>query len=151
MSCLGKVGDLKEDVEKLKERCLEKEVEIKRLEKQIRNNQLPNGRDITGTTYIEALDKLIKQVPEDNEEYAGWIANLLKKISPLPYPIDYSYGDLSWYKNDKEYICVYFNGWAKYHFQICCNKRQRHFFERFLEDHIAFKASEKGEENFQEA
>lgn len=91
----NKIGDLKEDVEKLTERCIEKEVEIKRLEKQIQNNQLPNGRDITGTIYIEALDKLIKQVPEDNEEYAGWTANLLKRISLLPYPIDYSYGDLS--------------------------------------------------------
>lgn len=142
----NKVSALEEDIEKVKERRTEKEVEIKRLEKQIQDNRLPNGRDITGTTYIEAFNNLIKQVPKNHEECAIWIANLSKKISPLPYPVNYLYGDLSWYKNDEEQIFLYFNGWAKYHFQICCNKRQRHFFERFLEDYTAFKASEKSEE-----
>lgn len=142
----NKVSELEEDIEKLKERRTQKEVEIKRLEKQLQDNRLPNGRDITETRYIEAFDNLIRQVPENYEECASWIANLFKKISPLPYPIDYLYGDLSWYKNDKQHICVHFNGWAKYHFQICCNKRQLHLFERFLEDHIAFEESEKGEE-----
>jgi hypothetical protein len=142
----NKTSDLKEDIEKLKERRTKKEVEIKRLEKQLQDNRLPNGRDITGTTYAEAFDNLIKQVPKNHEECTTWIADLLKKISPIPYPINYLYSDLSWYKNDKEQICIYFSGWAKYHFQICCNKRQRHLFERFLEDHIAFEASEKGEE-----
>lgn len=75
----NKVSALEEDVEKLKERRIEKKVEIKRLEKQSQNNRLPNGRDMTGSTYIKAFDNLIKQVPENNEEYASWIANLLKK------------------------------------------------------------------------
>ncbi len=143
----NKISNLEEENTKnLEKRRTEKEVEIKRLEKQIQNNRLPNGRDITGKTYIEAFDKLRNQVPKDNEEYAIWIANLLKKISPLPYPIHYLYGDLSWYKTEEGNIMVYFNGWKDYKFQICCNKRQRHFFERFLEDHKVFKESEKGGE-----
>ncbi|BAZ25538.1 hypothetical protein NIES4073_64430 [Kalymmatonema gypsitolerans NIES-4073] len=142
----NQVSELEEDIQKLKKRRSQKEIEIKRLEKQIKNNQLPNGRDISGKTYIQALDNLINQVPNDNEEYANWLACLSKKISALPYPIDYLYGDLSWYKNEEEKIFVYFNGWADYHFQIHCNKRQRHFFERFLEDHEAFKKNEKSEE-----
>ena len=141
----NKISDLDEDIKKLQKRRTEKEVEIKRLEKQIQDNRLPNGRDITGERYSEAFDNLINQVPKDNEEWENWIANLSRKILPLPYPIDYLYGDVYWYKNDTN-IYVYFNGWGDYHFQICCNKRQHHFFKRFLEDYKAFKESEKGEE-----
>jgi len=140
-----KISDTEEDLNKLKERRAEKEIEIKRLEKQIQDSRLPNGRDITGARYLEAFDKLINQVPKNNEEFANWIADASRKISNLPYPIDYLYSDLTWYKNQDGKIFVYFNGWSKYHFQICCNKRQRHFFERFLEDHKAWKESEKGE------
>ncbi|SRR5579883_3333287 len=142
----NKISDSEEDIEKLKERRAQKEVEIKRLERQIRDTRLPNGRDITGKIYTEAFDNLINQVPQSNEEYANWIANFLKKISSLPYPINYLYSDLTWYKNDADKIFVYFNGWHDYHFQIVCDKRQRHFFERFLEDYIAYKESEKGKE-----
>ncbi|MDF5722712.1 MAG: type V CRISPR-associated protein Cas12k [Rhizonema sp. PD37] len=142
----NKISDLEEDIEKLKERRTQKEVEIKRLEKQIRDNRLPNGRDITGEIYIKALDNLINQVPQNNEEYANWIDNLSRKISLLPYPIDYLYSDITWYTNEEEQICVYFNGWSKYRFKICCNKRQRHFFKRFLDDYEAFTKHDKGEE-----
>ncbi len=122
-----------------------KEVQIKRLEKQIQNTRLPNGRDITGARYSQALDNLINQAPKDNEEFAEWLNFLLKQVSTLPYPIDYRYDDITWYKNQENKIFVYFNGWAKYHLQICCNKRQLHFFERFLKDYKAFNASDKGE------
>jgi hypothetical protein len=142
----NKMSEIEENTKKLKQRRIEKEVEIKRLEKQIQNSRLPNGRDITGEKYSQALDNLINQVPKDNEEFADWLDILLKKVSFLPYPIDYLYSDLTWYKDEQGKIFVYFNGWSEYHFQICCNKRQLHFFERFLEDYKAWKASEKGEE-----
>ncbi|MEH1951898.1 MAG: type V CRISPR-associated protein Cas12k [Nostoc sp.] len=142
----NKISNLEEDIQKLKKRRNEKIVQIKRLENQIQDNRLPSGRDITGERYSEAFGNLMNQVPKNNQEWEDWIANLSKKISQLPYPIDYLYGDLTWYKNDGGNIFVYFNGWSEYHFKICCNKRQRHFFERFLEDHKAFKGSEKGEE-----
>ncbi|ODH02164.1 hypothetical protein A4S05_25395 [Nostoc sp. KVJ20] len=142
----NKISNLEEDIQKLKKRRNEKIVQIKRLENQIQDNRLPSGRDITGERYSEAFGNLINQVPKNNQEWEDWIANLSKKISHLPYPIDYLYGDLSWYKNDVGNIFVYFNGWSEYHFKICCNKRQRHFFERFLEDYKAFKVSQKGEE-----
>ncbi|MEH2429018.1 MAG: type V CRISPR-associated protein Cas12k [Nostoc sp.] len=142
----NKISEVEEDVQKLKKRRSEKKVEIKRLGNQIKDNRLPSGRDITGERYSEAFDNLMNQVPKDNKEWEDWIANLSRKISHLPYPIDYLYGDLTWYKNDGGDIVVYFNGWSKYHFKICCNKRQRHFFERFLEDHKAFKGSEKSKE-----
>ncbi|MEH2319974.1 type V CRISPR-associated protein Cas12k [Nostoc sp.] len=142
----NKVSEVEENIKKLEKRRTEKEIQIRRLEKQIQNNRLPNGRDITGEIYNEAFDNLINQVPKNNEEYKEWIHNISKKTSNLPYPIDYLYGDLTWYKNEKGHIFVYFNGWANYHFQICCNQRQRHFFERFLEDHKAFTKKEKGKE-----
>ncbi|MGV0107440.1 Transposase [Nostoc sp. DSM 114160] len=141
----NKVSEVEENIKKLEKRRTEKEVQIRRLEKQIQNNRLPNGRDITGEIYNEAFDNLKNQVPRDNEEYKEWIHNISKKISNFPYPIDYLYGDLTWYKNEKGQIFVYFNGWSDYHFQICCNQRQRHFFERFLEDYKTFKKSENGE------
>ncbi|MBH8577236.1 type V CRISPR-associated protein Cas12k [Nostocaceae cyanobacterium CENA369] len=142
----NKVSDLEEDITKLEKRRTQKQVEIKRLEEQLHNTRLPNGRDITGTQYSQAFNNLMNQVPQDNEEFAQWIATFLKKVSNLPYPINYGSGDLSWYKNEKEKIFVYFNGWSQYHFQICCNKRQLHFFKRFLEDYKALEASEKEEE-----
>ncbi|MBD2726684.1 hypothetical protein H6G96_10165 [Nostoc sp. FACHB-892] len=142
----NKISNLEEDTQKLKKRRNEKIVQIKRLENQIQNNRLPSGRDITAERYSEAFGNLMNQVPKNNQEWEDWIANLSKKISQLPYPIDYLYGDLTWYKNDTGNIFVYFNGWSEYHFKICCNKRQRHFFERFLEDYKAFKVSQKGEE-----
>ncbi|MEH2301118.1 MAG: type V CRISPR-associated protein Cas12k [Nostoc sp.] len=142
----NKVSELEEDIKKLEKRRTEKEVQIRRLEKEIQNSRLPNGRDITGEIYNEAFDNLINQVPKNNEEYKEWIDNLSKKVSNLPYPISYLYGDLTGcYKNEKGHIIVYFNGWANYKFKICCNQRQRHFFERFLEDYKTFKESEKGE------
>ena len=142
----NKISGLEEDIQKLKKRRNEKTIQIKRLDNQIQNNRLPSGRDITGERYSKAFDNLINQVPKDNKEWKDWIANLSRKISHIPYPIDYLYGDLTWYKNEVNNIIVYFNGWSEYHFKICCNKRQRHFFERFLEDHKAFKGSEKSGE-----
>ncbi|WP_335191857.1 type V CRISPR-associated protein Cas12k [Nostoc sp.] len=141
----NKVSEVEENIKKLEKRRTEKEIQIRRLDKQIQNNRLPNGRDITGEIYNKVFDNLINQVPKDNEEYKEWIHNISKKTSNLPYPIDYLYGDLTWYKNETGQIFVYFNGWSDYHFQICCNQRQRHFFERFLEDHKAFTKNEKGE------
>ncbi|MBD2451646.1 hypothetical protein H6G76_31920 [Nostoc sp. FACHB-152] len=142
----NKVSEADENLTQLNKRRAAKEVEIQRLETQIQNTRLPNGRDIIGAKSSQAFNNLINQVPKDDEEFAEWIATFLKKISSLPYPIDYLSGDLTWYKNEKGKIFVYFNGWSKYHFQICCNKRQLHFFERFLEDYKALKASEKGGE-----
>ncbi len=142
----NKVSELEEDIKKLEKRRTEKEVQIRRLEKQMQATRLPNGRDITGEIYNEVFDNLINQVPKDNEEYKNWIDNVSKKIFNLPYPINYEYDDLTWYKNDKRQIFIYFNGWGDRHFKICCNKRQRHFFERFLEDYKAFKESQKRQE-----
>lgn len=97
----NKVSEVEENIKKLEKRRTEKEVQIRRLEKQIQDNRLPNGRDITGKIYNEVFDNLINQVHKDNEKYKEWIDNISKKISNLPYPIDYLYGDLTWYKNEK--------------------------------------------------
>ncbi len=116
------------------------------MEEKLQDNRLPHGRDITGTTYLEPFDNLINQVPQDNEEYEYWLAEVLGKISHLPYPIDYLYDDLSLYKNDNSKIFVHFNAWSNYHFQICSNKRHLHLFEGFLQGHKIFKENEKAEE-----
>ncbi|BAY18180.1 hypothetical protein NIES21_40240 [Anabaenopsis circularis NIES-21] len=97
----NKVNEAEENLVQLNKRRAAKEVEIKRLETQIQNTRLPNGRDITGAKSSQAFNNLINQVPNDDEEFAEWTATFLKKISNLPYPINYLYGDLTWYKNEK--------------------------------------------------
>jgi hypothetical protein len=128
------VSELEEDLEKLAHRRRKTEIEIERLNKQLKSRQ-PKGRDLTGHKWLEALEIATQNVPKDEDEAADWQAALLRKSSSVPFPINYgSSTDLTWFKNEKGRICVHFNGLGKYPFEIYCDRRQLHWFQRFLED-----------------
>ncbi len=40
--------------------------------------------------------------------------------------------DLKWHKNEQGRLCVRFNGLSEHTFQIYCDRRQLHWFQRFL-------------------
>ena len=41
---------------------------------------------------------------------------------------------MKWHKNEQGRLCVRFNGLSDHTFQIYCDRRQLHWFQRFLED-----------------
>ncbi len=60
----------------------------------------------------------------------------------LPFPVAYETNeDLTWSKNEKDRLCVQFNGLSKHIFQIYCDQRQLEWFKRFYEDQEIKKAS----------
>ncbi|GAB4533709.1 MAG: hypothetical protein Tsb0014_19370 [Pleurocapsa sp.] len=42
--------------------------------------------------------------------------------------------DLKWHKNETGRLCVRFNGLSEHTFKVYCDRRQLHWFQRFLED-----------------
>jgi hypothetical protein len=128
------VSELEEDPEEFATRRRATEIEIERLKKQLKS-RIPKGRDLTGEKWLEALETAIHKIPQDEDEAKALQAALMRKSPSVPFPINYaSSTDLTWFKNEKGRICVQFNGLAKYPFEIYCNRRQLHWFERFLED-----------------
>jgi len=128
------VSELEEDPEKFATRRRAKEIEIERLKEQLKS-RLPKGRDLTGQKWLEALETAIYNVPQDEDEAKAWQAALLRKSSPVPFPVAYeSNEDMKWFKNDQGRICVRFNGLGKHSFEVWCDQRQLHLFQRFLED-----------------
>lgn len=126
------VSEVEEDPEKLAHRRRKTEIGIERLKEQLKS-RIPNGRDLTEQKWLEALEIAAHNVPKD--EAAATEAALLRKSSSVPFPINYgSSTDLTWFKNEKGRICVQFNGLGKYPFEIYCDRRQLHWFQRFLED-----------------
>lgn len=128
------VSEVEEDPEKLAHRRRKTEIGIERLKEQ-QKSRIPKGRDLTGQKWLEALEIATHNVPKDEDEAAAWQAALLRKSSCVPFPINYgSSTDLTWFKNEKGRICVQFNGLGKYPFEIYCDRRQLHWFQRLLED-----------------
>jgi hypothetical protein len=129
-----KVSQLEEDPEKFATRRRAKEIEIERLKEQLKS-RIPKGRDLNGEKWLEALETAIYNVPQDEDEAKAWQAALLRKSSPVPFPVAYeSNEDMTWFKNDQGRICVRFNGLGKHNFEVWCDQRQLHLFQRFLED-----------------
>jgi transposase len=90
---------------------------------------------LTGEKWLEALETATYNVPQDEDEAKAWQAALLRKSSPVPFPVAYeSNEDMTWFKNDQGRICVRFNGLGKHSFEVWCDQRQLHLFQRFLED-----------------
>ena len=128
------VSELEEDPEKYVTRRRAKEIEIERLKEQLKS-RIPKGRDLTGEKWLEALEIATYNVPQDEDEAKAWQAALLRKSSSMPYPVVYgSSEDMTWFKNDQGRICVRFNGLGKHDFEVWCDQRQLHLFQRFLED-----------------
>lgn len=111
-----------------------KEIEIERLKDQLQS-RLPKGRDLTGEEWLETLKTATANVPQNENEAKAWQAALLRKTADVPFPVAYeSNEDMTWFKNDKGRLFVRFNGLGKLTFEIYCDKRHLHYFQRFLED-----------------
>lgn len=130
-----------EDSDKFVKRRRKVEIQVKRLQEQI-EGRIPHGRDLTGQSWLDTLEIATKTVPTDNAEAKRWQDRLLTKPSVLPFPLIFETNeDLVWAKNEKGRLCVHFNGLSDYTFAIYCDKRQLPWFQRFLEDQEAKKAS----------
>jgi hypothetical protein len=124
-----------EDLPDFTELRREKEIEIERIQEKLKTSRLPQGRDLTGKDWLEALE-LATFHQLDDEQHEAVQANLLRESSSLPFPVSYeSTQDFTWSRNDKGRICVKLNGLAKHHtFEVYCDRRHLHWFERFLKD-----------------
>jgi len=123
-----------EDPDKFARRRRQVEIRVYRLQQQIAS-RLPKGRDLTTTKWLEMLAVASTTVPQDEVEAKSWQDSLLRKSSVLPFPIYYETNeDLTWFQNDKGRICVKFNGLSELTFEVYCDRRQLHWFRRFLED-----------------
>ncbi|HEY9799297.1 MAG TPA: type V CRISPR-associated protein Cas12k [Leptolyngbyaceae cyanobacterium] len=130
----GKINEQGEDVEKLAKRRRKIEIQIERLIEQL-EARIPKGRDLTDAKWLETLLLATNNVPKNEREAKSWQDILLKKSSKLPFPVNYETNeDMTWFKNESSRLCVKFNGLSEHTFQVYCDSRHLHWFERFLED-----------------
>jgi hypothetical protein len=126
--------DKPENSQKFTQRRRKVAIKIERLQDQIEGSR-PHGRDLTGEQWLEILTTATTRVPEDNKEARSWQDVLLTKSKSLPFPISIETNeDLKWHKNETGRLCVRFNGLSEHTFQIYSDRRQLHWFKRFLED-----------------
>lgn len=129
-----KVSDREENPEKFAKKRRKLAIQIERLTKKLAG-RIPQGRELTDEAWIETLEVASRTAPQDETEARSWQDALLRKSSVLPFPVAYETNeDLTWFKNDKRRICVKFNGLGEHTFQIYCDRRHLHWFQRFLED-----------------
>ncbi|WP_017296743.1 type V CRISPR-associated protein Cas12k [Nodosilinea nodulosa] len=133
-----------EDAKKFQKRRRKAEIRVERIIEQLARTRLPKGRDLTDEKWLDTLKMAVQQVPKDEAEAAAWQADLLTDSSPLPFPIAYETNeDLKWSQNAKGRLCVSFNGLAEHSFEIHCDIRQLHWFQRFLDDQTIKKQGRK--------
>ncbi len=115
-----------------------KEIEVEKLESQLKA-RLPHGRDLGDEEYLEAL-KQAEGLIADNDEMELLQAKLLRSEKTIPLPISYNTNtDIRWFKNEQGRIYVAFNGMSTHRFEVFCNKRQLHWFQRFYDDYELHK------------
>jgi len=128
------ISELDENPEEFTRNKRRKEIEIERLKDQLQS-RIPKGRDLTGEQWLETLKIATLNVTQNENEAKSWQAALLRKTANVPFPVAYeSNEDMTWLKNDKNRLFVRFNGLGKLIFEIYCDKRHLHYFQRFLED-----------------
>lgn len=136
-----KVRQRNENPQKFAERRRKVEIEVKRLQNQT-EGQIPHGRDLTEESWLDILEIATQTAPKDNAEAKYWQNQLLTKPSILPFPLIFETNeDLVWEKNSQGRLCVHFNGLSDHTFAVYCGKPQLHWFQRFLADQEAKKAS----------
>ncbi|MTJ06698.1 type V CRISPR-associated protein Cas12k [Anabaena sp. UHCC 0204] len=138
-----KINDKEENPEKFAQRRRKVEIQIQRLTEKLAA-RIPKGRDLTDTIRLETLITATQTVPENETEAKFWQNILLRKSSQVPFPVAYETNeDLVWSKNEFGRICVKFSRLSEHTFQIYCDSRQLHWFQRFLEDPQIKKDSNK--------
>ncbi|NMF64702.1 hypothetical protein DP113_03290 [Brasilonema octagenarum UFV-E1] len=129
-----KVSDKEEDPEKFAQRHRKIEIQIERLREQL-EARIPKGRDLTDTKWLDTLFVATHQVPNNQAQFISWQDSLLRQSSSVPFPIAYETNeDMTWFKNHQGRICVKFNGLSEHTFEVYCDQRYLHWFQRFLED-----------------
>lgn len=132
---------LEENLEKFAKRRRKVEIKIERIKRQL-ESRIPKGRDLTGENWLETLAITSTTAPQDESEAKSWQDKLLTESKLVSFPIAYKTSeDLTWSKNEKDRLCVQFNGFSKHTFQIYCDQRQLKWFQRFYEDQEIKKAS----------
>jgi IS605 OrfB family transposase len=133
------VSEVEEDPEAYQQRRRKKEIEIKRLEEQLKS-RLPKGRNLSEQDWLEALEQA-QGLILDEDQWREVQASLTRKQSPVPFSISYETNtDLRWSRNEHKRICVSFNGEgiSQHTFEIFCDQRQLHWFERIAQDYKIF-------------
>ena len=111
-----------------------KEIEIERLKEQLKS-RIPKGRDLTGSEWSDILKNITNSTPQTENEAKLWQASLLRKSRSVPFPVAYETSeDMYWEINEQGRIFVRFNGLGKLKFEVYCDQRQLHYFQRFVED-----------------
>ncbi|MEH2145430.1 type V CRISPR-associated protein Cas12k [Nostoc sp.] len=129
-----KINEKEEDAKKFAQRRRKLQIQIERLREQL-ETRIPKGRDLTDAKWLEALVVATQDVPTNETEAKSWQASLLRQSSKVPFPVAYETNeDMTWFKNQFGRICVKFNGLSEHSFQVYCDSRQLHWFQRFLED-----------------
>ncbi|MBD2530974.1 hypothetical protein H6G97_15845 [Nostoc flagelliforme FACHB-838] len=129
-----KINEKEEDAKKFAQRRRKLEIQIGRLREQL-ETRIPKGRDLTAAKWLETIVVATHNVPKNEAEAKSWQHSLLRQSSKLPFPVAYETNeDMTWFKNQLGRICVKFNGLSEYSFQVYCDSRQLHWFQRFLED-----------------
>jgi hypothetical protein len=128
------IVEIEENAEEFSQRRRKKEIEIERLKDQLKS-KIPKGRDLTGEKWQQTLQNIAQKHPKDADEAKSWQAALLKKPKPVPFPVTYETSeDLRCFKDESGRVFVRFDGISNQTFQVYCDRRQFHWFERFVKD-----------------
>jgi len=129
-----KINEKEEDPKKFAQRRRKLEIQIERLREQL-ETRIPKGRDLTDTKWLETLFTATHNVPTNEAEAKCWQDSLLRQSKKMPFPVAYETSeDMIWSKNQSGRICLEFSGSREHSFQVYCDSRQIHWFQRFLED-----------------
>jgi hypothetical protein len=131
-----KVNQKEENPQQFAKRQRKVQISIRRLIEQIESS-VPKGRDLTGQTCLETLQIAVTTAPQTEAEARSWQDELLKQPSSLPFPIAIKSNEVMvWDKDLQGRLGVRFTGLIEHRFGIYCDRRQLHWFERFLEDQV---------------
>jgi len=128
------VPDTEEDLDRLARRCRAVEIRIERLTERLVGRR-PVGRTLTDDAYLRALTAMIEALPADEVEARFWQDALLRAPDPLPFPLHQrDNGAMRWSRDASGRIRVRISGLAGDRFAVYGDRRQMHWFGRFVED-----------------
>ena len=111
------------------------QIQLERALARLQRTRVPKGRELSDRQWFEVLAIVTTHQPTDETQAAQWQAELLTESHNFPFPVTYETNeDLRWSRNDKGKLQVSLNGLGEHTFEIYCDNRQLHWFQRFFED-----------------